>query len=229
MKSRSTLALLGSAALSLATLLPGTTQARTWTSVDGKPLQAIFLGIEGDNYKFKLQNGNQIQVHKDKFIKADQEAAERLAKIGDDSFTKASSRQIDTILAGTLKKNGFTSFNAPLPDDLFVRRVYLDIAGRIPTRQEFLRFAENARPDKREALIDELLLSPGYASHLFNYFADMYRINANDFDNGIRMDPYVHWWREQLKTNRSYKDIVRDMVLATGNVGQNPASGFLLR
>lgn len=229
MKSRSTLALLGSAALSLATLLPGTTQARTWTSVDGKPLQAIFLGIEGDNYKFKLQNGNQIQVHKDKFIKADQEAAERLAKIGDDSFTKASSRQIDTILAGTLKKNGFTSFNAPLPDDLFVRRVYLDIAGRIPTRQEFLRFAENARPDKREALIDELLLSPGYASHLFNYFADMYRINANDFDNGIRMDPYVHWWREQLKANRSYKDIVSDMILATGNVGQNPASGFLLR
>src|SRR5690606_33507929 len=181
----------GSLALAMVALLPSA-EARTWTSVDGKPLQAIFLGIEGENYKFKLQNGNQVLVSKDRFIPADQEAAERLAQIGDDSFTKASSKQIDTLLATTLKKNGFTSFNEPLPDDLFVRRVYLDIAGRIPTREEFLRFAENARPDKREALIDELLLSPGFASNLFNYFADMYRIHASDFQNGVRMDPYVH-------------------------------------
>ena len=107
-------------------------EARTWTSTDGKPLQAIFLGMEGDNLKFKLANGSQVVVPKDRFIKADQEAAERLSKIGDDSFTKASARQIDTLLAVTLKKNGFSSFNEPLPDDLFVRRVYLDIVGRIP-------------------------------------------------------------------------------------------------
>jgi len=205
------------------------TQARTWTSTDGKSLQAIFLGIEGDNYKFKLQNGNQIVVSKDKFIKADQEAAERLAKIGDDSYTKASARQIDTLLATTLKKNGFNSFNEPLPDDLFVRRVYLDITGRIPTREEFLAFAESSRPDKREALIDDLLLSPGYASHLFNYFADMYRLHGSDFQNGVRMDPYVQWWREQVQANKPYHQVVTEMLTATGNVGQNPASGFLLR
>ncbi len=228
MNTRSSLLRFGSLALAMAALVPSA-EARTWTSVDGKPLQAIFLGIEGENYKFKLQNGNQVVVHKDKFIKADQEAAERLAKIGDDSFTKASARQIDTLLATALKKNGFTSFNEPLPDDLFVRRVYLDIAGRIPTREEFLRFAENARPDKREALIDELLLSPGFASNLFNYFADMYRVHASDFDNGVRMDPYVHWWREQLKANKPYHEIVTAMITAEGNVGQNPASGFLLR
>lgn len=206
--------------------------ARTWTSTDGKPLQGIFLGMEGDNLKFKLANGNQISVPKDRFIKADQEAAERLSKIGDDSFTKASARQIDTLLAVTLKKNGFNSFNEPLPDDLFVRRVYLDIIGRIPTREEFIRFAENARPDKREALIDELLLSPGYASNMFNYFADMYRLlsgGAPDFVNGIRMDPYVNWWREQLEANRPYHEIVTDMLTAQGNVGHNPAAGFLLR
>jgi len=206
--------------------------ARTWTSTDGKPLQGIFLGMEGDNLKFKLADGKQISVPKDRFIKADQEAAERLSKIGDDSFTKASARQIDTLLAVTLKKNGFSSFNEPLPDDLFVRRVYLDIIGRIPTREEFIRFAENARPDKREALIDELLLSPGYASNLFNYFADMFRLHSGggpDFVNGIRMDPYINWWREQLEANRPYHEIVSEMLTAQGNVGQNPATGFLLR
>ncbi len=204
-------------------------EARTWTSTDGKPLQAIFLGIEGESLKFRLQNGNEIVVPKDRFIKADQEAAERLAKIGDDSFTKASARQIDTMLAGNLKKNGFNSFNEPLPDDLFVRRVYLDILGRIPTREEFLAFAENARPDKREALIDELLLSPGFSSNMFNYFADMYRLHGSDFFNGVRMDPYIQWWKDQLEANRPYHEIVTDMLTAQGNVGQNPASGFLLR
>ena len=229
MKKRFFLPNLGAVAAMVTGLFAPSAQARTWTSTDGKPLQAIFLGIEGDNYKFKLQNGNQIVVPKDKFIKADQEAAERLAKIGDDSFTKASSRQIDTLLATTLKKNGFNSFNAPLPDDLFVRRVYLDITGRIPTREEFLAFAESSRPDKREALIDELLLSPGYASHLFNYFADMYRLHGSDFQNGVRMDPYVQWWRDQVQSNKPYHQIVTEMLTAKGNVGQNPASGFLLR
>ncbi len=229
MKKRTLIPTLGTLAAMVAGLFTPSAQARTWTSTDGKSLQAIFLGIEGENYKFKLQNGNQIVVSKDKFIKADQEAAERLAKIGDDSYTKASARQIDTLLATTLKKNGFNSFNEPLPDDLFVRRVYLDITGRIPTREEFLAFAESSRPDKREALIDDLLLSPGYASHLFNYFADMYRLHGSDFQNGVRMDPYVQWWREQVQANKPYHQIVTEMLTATGNVGQNPASGFLLR
>ena len=204
-------------------------EGREWTSTDGKKMKAIFLGIEGEKYKFKLANGQEALVAPDRFIKADQEAAKRLALIGDDSYTVASARQIDGLLAKQLKANGFSSFNEPLPDDLFVRRVYLDIAGRIPTREEFLKFAESGRADKREALIDDLLLSPGYASNLFNYFADMYRLHASDFNNGVRMDPYMQWWRDQLKSNRPYDEIVVDMITAEGNVGQNPAAGFILR
>lgn len=204
-------------------------ESREWTSTDGKTMKALFLGIEGDSFRFKMANGQEIVVPKDRFIKADQEAAERLNRIGDDSYTKASARKIDALLAQGLKEKGFSSFNEPLPDDLFVRRVYLDIAGRIPTREEFKEFAESARPDKREALIDELLLSPGYSSHLFNYFADMFRLHASDFDNGVRMDPYINWWRDQLEANRPYDEIIVEMLTAEGNVGQNPASGFLLR
>lgn len=230
MKRKTCPKLLGILAILVASVAITSVEARTWTSTDGKSMQAIFLGIEGENYRFKMRDGKEIIVPKDRFIKADQEAAERLDLIGDDSYTKASARQIDMLLAKSLKDQGFSSFNDPLPDDLFVRRVYLDIAGRIPTREEFLAFAESARPDKREALIDDLLLSPGYASHLFNYFADMYRLNAGEaFVNGIRMDPYIQWWRDQLKGNRHYDEIVIDMLTAEGNVGQNPASGFILR
>tara|TARA_R110002096_G_scaffold45372_13_gene121916 strand:- start:2615 stop:4675 length:2061 start_codon:yes stop_codon:yes gene_type:complete len=203
--------------------------AREWTSTDGKKMKALFLGIEDGKFHFKMSNGQEALVPSDRFIKADQEAAKRLTLIGDDSYTIASASRIDGLLAAQLKKNGFASFNEPLPDDLFVRRVYLDITGRIPTRDEFLEFAESARADKREALIDQLLLSPGFSSHMFNYFADMYRVHASDFNNGIRMDPYIQWWRDQLKSNAHYDDIVLDMITANGNVGHNPAAGFLLR
>ena len=221
--------LLTTATLTLCFLLQGMVQARTWTSTDGRKMQAIFLGIEGDNFRFKMRDGKEITVPSDRFVKADREAAERLNRIGDDSFTVASAKRIDMLLAGNLKKGGYTSFNKPLPDDLFVRRVYLDIIGRIPTREEFMEFATNPREDKRQALIDDLLLHPGYASHMFNYFADMYRLHDDAFDRGIRMEPYIQWWREQLQANTPYHKVVSDMLIAKGNVGHNPASGFLLR
>ncbi|MEX2577908.1 MAG: DUF1549 domain-containing protein [Verrucomicrobiales bacterium] len=221
--------LVGASLLAAFSLFAGSLEARTWTSTDGKTMEAAFLGIEGNNFRFRMDDGREVAVPRDRFIRADQDAAERLDGIGDDTGVKASAQKIDALLAQQLKKHGFTSFNEPLPDDLFVRRVYLDIIGRIPTREEFLRFAESARGDKREALIDELLQSPGFASHLFNYFADMYRLHASDFNNGIRMDPYIQWWRDQLSENRPYDELVVDMITAKGNVGQNPASGFLLR
>ncbi|MCB1092343.1 MAG: DUF1549 domain-containing protein, partial [Verrucomicrobiae bacterium] len=205
-------------------------QAREWTAKDGRKLQATFVSIQGDKIELKLANGQTAAVPKDMLVPADVEAAERFATIGDDTYTKMSAKNIDSLLAQTLVKNGFKSFNEPLPDDLFVRRVYLDIIGRIPTREEFQRFADSARPDKREALIDELLTSPGYASNLFNYFGDMYRLNCDaDFNNGVRMEPYIQWWKDSLAENKHYDQIVREMITATGNLGQNPAAGFLLR
>jgi len=230
MNPRNRLLLVGTSLVATLAFLISSLQARTWTrSADGKTIDAEFVGMEGENLMLKLANGQTVPVPKDQLIKADVEAATRMSGIGDNTQTIASARQIDALLAGQLKKNGFSSFNEPLPDDLFVRRVYLDIIGRIPTREEFLRFAESAREDKREALIDELLQSPGYASHLFNYFADMYRLHASDFNNGIRMDPYIEWWRDQLRENVHYDEIVANMLTAEGNVGQNPAAGFLLR
>jgi len=204
--------------------------ARTWTSTDGKKLQAKFVDVEGDTVVLELRGGRKVKVPKDRFIKADREAADRMAVLGDDTQTLQSARTIDKLLAKNLVKNGIKSFNEPLSDDLFARRVYLDIIGRIPTRDEFLEFAESAREDKRNALIDQLLLEPGRASHLFNYFADMYRLHADaDFPAGHRAEPYIQWWKDSLAENKPYDVMVREMITATGNIGQDPPAGFLLR
>ncbi|MEO0447032.1 MAG: DUF1549 domain-containing protein [Verrucomicrobiota bacterium] len=219
----------GIATLSL--LLASSSYGRTWTRAsDNKELPAEFIGLEGDKVQLKLSTKKVVSVPLEMLTKADQEAAERFAILGDDTQVKKAAKSIDTLLAKNLAKAGFKSFNDPLPDDLFVRRVYLDIIGRIPTREEFLKFAESARSDKREALIDELLLHPGYASHLFNYFADMYRLHASDsYGVGMRNEPYLQWWKESLSANVHYDDLVREMLTASGNIGQNPATGFILR
>src|ERR1041385_6196778 len=68
---------------------------------------------------------------------------------------------IDFLLAADWKSRGIRP--APLCDDqTFVRRVYLDLAGRIPTRAEAERFFRDSKPQKRPRLIDQLLASDDY-------------------------------------------------------------------
>ena len=68
---------------------------------------------------------------------------------------KAAARQIDAILAADWKKNHLQP-NATSSDQTFVRRIYLDITGRIPTGRETEEFLESKESDKRARLIDRL-------------------------------------------------------------------------
>jgi hypothetical protein len=72
---------------------------------------------------------------------------------------RAAAREIDRLIDADLAAHG-ESPNPPLDDAGFVRRVYLDIAGRVPTEPELSAFLAASGPDRREALIDRLLESP---------------------------------------------------------------------
>jgi hypothetical protein len=91
----------------------------------------------------------------------------------DDPIVTAA-REIDRLVEADMAANGATP-NPPLDDAGFVRRIYLDILGRIPTEREFAA----AMVEGREALIDRLLASPGSSSHLFNWWADLLRVKAS--------------------------------------------------
>ena len=64
--------------------------------------------------------------------------------------------KIDQLIAAKLVENKLTP-NPVTPDDVFVRRIYLDLTGRIPTKRETLNFLESNDPDKRAALVDSLI------------------------------------------------------------------------
>lgn len=121
-----------------------------------------------------------------------------------------------------------TQLNPEVDDHTFVRRVYLDVAGRIPTLAETRRFLADSSPDKRARLIDTLLDGPGYVSHTFNWKADLLRLNGNSIP-GAPGWMYDEWVKESVRTGMPYDEFVRRLVTASGYLWEDGAVGFYLR
>ncbi len=134
--------------------------------------------------------------------------------------------QIDEQVETHLKAHGLER-NPPVSDEIFVRRVYLDVVGRIPTYSELRKFLESENEDKRALLIDELLESEGYVSSYYNYWADILRVKSR----GRRtiMVSYQDWIKDSLRSNLPYDKFVREMITSEGYVWDDPAVGYYLR
>ena len=143
-----------------------------------------------------------------------------------DDRDSASSR-IDAIIRFDLQKHDLQP-NQPVGDIQFVRRVYLDVIGRIPTDQELASFFADKGRDRRARLIDELLDSPGHESHMFNWLADMLRVKDDYYRIG-KTWTFHTWLKTQLRENRPWDELVHDMLTADGRLGENGATAYLLR
>jgi hypothetical protein len=135
--------------------------------------------------------------------------------------------KIDEILARHWQKQGVTS-NAAAPDEVFLRRIYVDVVGRIPTVEEANAFLTSQDPAKRQKLIDALLASPGYASRQFHFFADLLRL-LTDGKDGIAGQAYAEWLKKALNENRPYDQMVRELLTTEGGVWDSGAVGFYMR
>ena len=120
-------------------------------------------------------------------------------------------------------------YNASLNDYLFVRRIYVDLTGSIPTYEQVVSFVRNKDPFKRTRLINHLLASEGYVSHTYNYFADMLRIQSKMPGANLRADPFVAWLKDSIHQDKPYNQIVFEMISASGRLHENPAVGYHLR
>ena len=115
-------------------------------------------------------------------------------------------------------------------DQRFLRRVYLDIVGRIPTLEEARRFLTSHDADKRADLIDQLLVSPGYVSHNFNFWADILRIK-NRLQGGNPGAPYIDFVKASIANGMPYDQFVRELLTSEGSALSrgNGATGYYLR
>lgn len=141
-----------------------------------------------------------------------------------------SSKQIDALLAQDWQAHGLQP-NPPAGDETFVRRIYLDIAGRIPTMQETREFLDSSDKDKRAKLIDRLLDSDGYQQRMFHFWADLLRVQsrANGGQGDMTSKPYLEHVKRRVRENMPYDQFVRELLTAQGKVWDNPAIGYYMR
>lgn len=122
-----------------------------------------------------------------------------------------------------------TKLNAPASDEAFLRRVYLDVIGRIPNLDESTRFLDDKDANKRAKLIDDLLVSEGYVSHMFNWKADLLRLNTRGLAPGQPGKFYDDWVKDAIRSRMPYDEFVRQLVTSSGYLWENGAVGFYVR
>ncbi len=137
--------------------------------------------------------------------------------------------EIDRLVEGMLEKEGAKP-NPEISDATFLRRVYLDIIGRVPTIEEAENFHGSTYPRKRGQLITDLLESDGHMSHAYNFWADVLRINR-DLGVGARQAEaaYQLWVKDAIRDNMPYDEFVRELVSARGMIWENGAVGYYIR
>jgi hypothetical protein len=129
---------------------------------------------------------------------------------------------VDDLVWKKLETLGIT-VSQPAEDHKFLRRVYLDLIGRIPTPEETRDFLADSRENRRELIIDSLLERPEYADFWANKWADLLR--PNPYRVGIKaVFNYDQWIRDVFRENKPYDEFARELITAQGSTFRHGAS-----
>ena len=112
-------------------------------------------------------------------------------------------------------------------DDVFVRRVYLDLTGIPPTPEQARSFLEdpNSSRVKRARLIDQLVGSRKYVDHWSLKWGDLLQSNRKHLgEKG--MWAFRQWIRDAIASNQPYDDFVRELLTSVGSTFQTPAANY---
>ncbi len=114
----------------------------------------------------------------------------------------------------------------PADDATFLRRVYLDAIGTLPTVDEVRRFLADGTPDKRQALIAALLNRPEYVDYWTQRWCDLLQVDKDIItpQGAVAMS---RWVRRQLEQNVPYNEFTRAVLTAKGStLSESPAAFF---
>jgi hypothetical protein len=114
----------------------------------------------------------------------------------------------------------------PASDSEFLRRAYLDLIGVIPRVSDVRAFLADERPDKRELLIEQLLDSPRYATHMATTWRNRLIPFGADPPPASQTLGLQNWLRDQFAINRRYNGIVGDLLVTTAGDALGPALFF---
>ncbi len=110
-------------------------------------------------------------------------------------------------------------------DEVFVRRVFLDVCGMLPSPEEVVAFGEDARPGKRKRLIDDLLARPEFAKFQAQKWGDLLRVSRKQI--GLKaVFKYSRWLQGAVGSRMPYDDFAWQLITASGSSVENPAANY---
>ncbi len=137
------------------------------------------------------------------------------------------SSEIDRLVFSRLEQLGIQPAN-PCSDEVFVRRVFLDVIGTLPTAQEARRFLSDANPNKRGMLIEQLLRRDEFADYWAMKWGNLLRIKSefpiNLWPNAAQS--YHQWIRSSIRENMPFDRFARELLTASGSNMRKPQVNF---
>ncbi len=138
----------------------------------------------------------------------------------------ALSKSIDGAVSKQLDANDVQP--SPRTSDAeFVRRVYLDLTGVIPSAEKAVEFLDSSNPEKRALLVDELLQSEVYARHQADIWQALLVPKSSD-NRRLQSEPLVKWLEESFKENKPWDKFVHELLTASGKQDENGATTFFI-
>ena len=128
---------------------------------------------------------------------------------------------VDELVFKKLKTVGMPA-SEPCDDATFLRRVTIDIAGRLPTPEETKAFLQNQDPKKRQQWIDQLLDSPDYADNFANKWSSLLRNKRIEPNQKRGTFAFYSWIRDSFAANKPYDQFVSEILSASGDLAENP-------
>lgn len=134
---------------------------------------------------------------------------------------------LDRLVSSRLRQLGMAPAN-PCSDAVFVRRVYLDVIGTLPTAEEARTFLQDRTTNKRTVLIDRLLEREEFADYWAMRWSDLLRIKSefpiNLWPNAVQT--YHRWVRAGIRKNMPYDQFARALLTANGSNFREPPVNF---
>lgn len=132
--------------------------------------------------------------------------------------------RIDRHLSSAWQESGVAVADAA-DDATFVRRIYLDLVGRIPTVAEVRVFLADERGDKRAQLIDRLVASGGHARHFATFWRRAWIPQADTPEFEGLTEEFESWAAMRLRDNVPYDQLVREMLTySRTQQGEHPSA-----
>ena len=204
---------------------------RVWKDNQGRTVEAMFCGLSGEFITLQTKDGKTYHFNGNVLCPEDIAFAKDCAtKSRASGFSGLSVAQaaadIDRLVGAALAAKG-KQLNAPASDEQFLRRIYVDAVGRVPTAAEATAFLDDRSADKRAKLIDKVVYTSGYSLQMFNWMADLLRVK-DTFYKGVPAFSFEDWLKTRIAANAPWDSMVREMLTADGRLSDNGAAGFLL-